>query len=98
MPDLGQSASVPAVAAQSLPSQAQLSNNQILCAFAHRVLNQERARLLKEAAAQREKHPAQSAITLQRANALKVAMRFFNHLLKAGTAAPESAGKSTASE
>ena len=48
MPDLGQSASVPAVAAQSLPSQAQLSNNQILCAFAHRVLNQERARLLKK--------------------------------------------------
>lgn len=69
------------------PQQPPQSNDQILAAFAHRRLSIERVRLIQEARNLRAKNPAQADITLQRANALKVAMKFFNHLQK-----PKKAG------
>jgi hypothetical protein len=78
---------------QPVASPSNRSNDELLASYAHLRLNQERARLLREAANQRAKHPVQADLTLARANALKVALNFFRHLQKG---APE--GAKTASE
>jgi hypothetical protein len=56
------------------------SNDELLAAYAHARLSQERDKLLREAAACKAKHPRQAELVMVRANAFRIAMRFFTKL------------------
>ena len=69
------------------------SNDELLASYAHLRLNQERARLLREAANQREKNPTQADLLKRRADCFKAAMNFFRYLQKGAPEGAKTAGE-----